>query len=184
MQSLRRFSLLGLMVWSAAHADAGKVSLSAGFFSIDATAEGQSSQISNPSAFHVAYLQPRWEQFELKIGYSLIMADFSGSDLGYGLDAGVNYFPFTSAADEKLETPHVAIKRTQLWRPLVGVAFNQRNFQSVRNSYAGFGFNAGVERYYDEKINLKAEMRYTSLGGSNESEATETMVLVGVVFKL
>lgn len=169
---------------SGAFAADGKVSVSAGYFAIDAKAGGEKSSISNPSMFHVGYLQPRWDNFEFKIGYTLLMADFGGSDLGYGLDAGMNYYPFSTANDETLQTSTVKVKSYQLWRPMVGFSFNQRNFQSVRNSYAGFGVNAGVERYYDEKINFKGEVRYVSLGGSNESEATETALLFGVVFKL
>ena len=171
-------------VMANAHASEGKVSLSAGYFSINAEASGEKSSISNPTMFHVGYLQPRWDKFEFKIGYTLLMADFSGSDLGYGIDAGMNYYPFSDASDETLQTSTLKVKRYEIWRPLIGLSFNQRNFQSVRNSYAGFGVNAGVERYYDEKINFKGEVRYVSLGGSNESEATETALLLGVVFKL
>ena len=161
-----------------------KVVASYGYFALDANSGGRSSSISNPSAFHVAYLKPKWERWELKIGYSLLMADFSGSDLGYGIDAGMNYYPLSSAMEEKLTTGDVTVTRYEVWMPFVGMSFNQRSFQSVRNSYAGFGVSAGSERYYSEKINLRAELRYTSLGGSNESEATETTLTFGVVFKL
>lgn len=181
-----RLSALPLFfgVVSGALASDGKVAVSYGYFAIDAQSAGVSSSISNPSVFHVGYLQPRWENFEFKIGYTLLMADFSGSDLGYGLDVGMNYYPLSDASDHTLQTSELKVRSYQIWRPLVGFSFNQRNFQSVRNSYAGFGFNAGVERYYDEKINFKGEVRYVSMGGSNESEATETALLLGVVFKL
>jgi hypothetical protein len=169
---------------SGALASDGKVSVSTGYFAIAAKSSGESSSVSNPSMFHIGYLQPRWDNFEFKIGYTMLMADFSGSDLGYGLDAGLNYYPFSDASDHKLQTQILNAKSYQQWRPMVGFSFNQRNFQSVRNSYAGFGFNAGVERYYDEEINFKGEVRYVSMSGSNESVATETALLFGVVFKL
>lgn len=167
-----------------AHAADGKVSVSCGYFSLNAKSESGTTSVSNPSAFHIGYLQPRWDKFEFKIGYSVLMADFSGSDLGYGLDAGMNYYPFSDASDETLQTATVKVHRHEVWRPLVGVSFNQRSFQSVRNSYAGFGLNAGVERYYDENMSFKADLRYVALGGSSDSTATETALLFGVVFKL
>ena len=112
------------------------------------------------------------------------MADFAGSDLGYGLDAGANYYPFSDSGDESFTDGVVTAARYENWKPFVGLSFNQRSFQSVRNSYAGFGFRAGVERHYNEKINLRAEARLVSLTGSNESEATETSLFAGLVFKL
>ena len=172
------------LISPAAFAAGGKFTAGWGFFALSAKTQDTSSSISNPSAFHLSYRQPQGDRLELKIGYSILMADFSGSDLGYGLDAGFNYYPFTDSADESYHDPLVSARRSELWRPYAGLSFNQRNFQSVRNSYAGFGFSAGVERYYDEKMSFNAEARFVTLSGSNESEATETALLVGVVFKL
>lgn len=163
---------------------AEKISLTGGYFSISATAGEQSSSISNPSAFHVGYQKTFTDSLEFKIGYSVLMADFSGSDLGYGVDVGLNYYPMSSAADEKYRDENLTVKTYEIWRPFVGFAFNQRNFQSVRNSYAGMGINFGAEKYHNEKMNWVGELRYTSLGGSNESEATEMQLMFGVVFKL
>lgn len=161
-----------------------KISLTGGYFSISATAGDQSSSISNPSAFHVGYQKIFTDSLEFKIGYSVLMADFSGSDLGYGVDVGFNYYPMSAAADEKYRDENLTVKTYEIWRPFVGFAFNQRNFQSVRNSYAGIGLNAGAEKYHNEKMNWVGELRYTSLGGSNESAATEMQLMFGVVFKL
>ena len=112
------------------------------------------------------------------------MADFSGSDLGYGVDVGLNYYPFSAAADEKYRDENLTVKTYEVWRPFLGFAFNQRSFQSVRNSYAGMGINAGAEKFHNEKMNWVGEFKYTSMGGSNESEATEMQLMLGVVFKL
>ncbi len=155
-----------------------------GFFSINAKTSGQSSSVSNPSAFNVGYLKPLSHQFEFRINYSLLLADFTGSDLGYGLNVGFNYYPFTSTSDQRLRTDSLDVTTHEQYRPYVGAVFAQRSFQSIRNSFAGFGLITGMEKYYDKKLNLFAEMSYLSLAGSGLSTATEIQALVGLVFKL
>jgi hypothetical protein len=185
MRNQLKLSLCFLFLLSSAvWAEGGKVVASYGYFAINAKTADTSSSISNPSAFHLGYLQPKWNNWEFKLGYSVLLADFSGSDMGYGVDAGINYYPISDAGDEKFTSGPVTVYRYQIWRPFVGMSFNQRSFQSIRNSYAGFGFSGGTERYYNEDINFRAEARYVSLAGSGESEATETSVWLGIVFKL
>lgn len=176
--------IVSCALWSSSALCAEKISLTGGFFSINATAGQTTSSISSPSAFHVGYKKTFTDSLEFKIGYSVLMADFSGSDLGYGVDVGLNYYPFSAAADEKYRDENLTVKTYEMWRPFVGFAFNQRSFQSVRNSYAGMGINAGAEKYHNEKMNWVGEFKYTSMGGSNESEATEMQLMLGVVFKL
>jgi hypothetical protein len=162
----------------------GKISLTGGYFGISAKTSEKTSSISNPSAFRAAYQYPFLEKFEAVAGYSVLLADFSGTDLGYGLDLGINYFPLTMSSDDVAHNPYIDVKRYEKYSPYVGLGFYQRQFQSVKNSYAGLGATVGIERYYDKKINFKAEGRFISLGGSGDSTATEINVLVGIVYKL
>jgi hypothetical protein len=162
----------------------GKISLTGGYFGISAKANGTTSSIGNPSAFRIGYQYPILDKFELAAGYSILMADFSGSDLGYGLDLGANYYPLTFSHEERVQDPHFEVKRYQEYSPFVGLGFYQRQFQSVKNSYAGLGATIGLEKYYNKKINLKAEARYITLGGSGDSSATEINFLLGIVYKL
>jgi hypothetical protein len=184
MQSLPKIFIAGILLSSSAAIAAEKIMVSGGYFSINANAGDQSSSIANPSAFHVGVRKTITDSLEFKVGYSLLMADFSGSDLGYGVDVGINYYPISDAADEKFQDEQINVKTYEIWRPFVGVGFNQRNFQSVRNSYAGMGINFGTEKYHNEKMNWVGEFKYTSLGGSSESTATELQLMFGVVFKL
>ncbi len=71
----------------------------------------------------------------------------------------------------------------QLWRPFIGVGFLQRQFQSVQNSYAGFGASVGTERALNTAFGLKFFMRYATMGGSDESKATEITIFSGITFK-
>ena len=162
----------------------GKISLTAGYFGINAKANGTTSNIGNPSAFKIGYQYPIANHFELTGSYTILLADFSGSDLGYGLDLGANYYPFTFSHEDKAKDPHFEVKRYQQYSPFIGLGFYQRQFQSVKNSYAGPGVTVGLERYHNKKINLKAEARYITMAGAGESEATEMNFLFGIVYKL
>lgn len=184
MRSLLKLSFSFFLVALPAFAAGDKLTVKAGYFSIAASTGEQTTTISNPSAFHLGYQRSITDALEFRIGYALLLADFTGSDLGYGLDVGANYYFLSSAADGAYRDSAVSVTTHELWRPFAGVSFNQRNFQSVRNSYAGLGLNAGAERYHNDKMNWVGEVKYTSLGGSNESEATELQLLFGVVFKL
>ena len=181
---LNFFSLLLLLISTSGFASEGKISLTGGYFAISAKANNQTSNVSNPSAFRVAYQYPLLNHFEMVGGYSVLLADFSGSDMGYGLDFGANYYPLTFSSEEKVKDPTISVKRYQDYSPFLGIGFYQRQFQSVKNSYAGLGGTVGLEKYYDKKINLKAEARYIQLAGSGESTATEINLLVGIVYKL
>lgn len=180
---LRLLSLL-FFVSSLAYGGNEKLALDVGYFALDASAGGESSSISNPSAFRLAFLKPLTEKVELNLAYSLILADFSGSDLGFGPDLGLNYYFLTSAADKKLETEEFKVRVSELWKPYLGLAFHQRNFQSVKNSYAGFGLSIGVEHRYERNLAFRTEARYIGLAGSGESEATELGLFFGVVINL
>lgn len=176
--------LLALILSGTAMAAEGKISLTAGYFGISAKTNETTSNISNPSAFRAGYQYAFMDKFEMVAGYSILLADFSGTDLGYGLDLGAHYYPFTFASDEVIKDSHFDVRRFEDYSPFVGLGFYQRQFQSVKNSYAGLGVTVGVEKYYSKKINLKAEARYITLGGSGESTATEMNFLLGIVYKL
>lgn len=179
-----QLSLFAALFSASAMAAEGKVSLTAGYFGISAKTNEKTSNIGNPSAFRAAYQYPFLEKFEAVAGYSILLADFSGSDMGYGLDFGAHYYPFTMSSDDVVKDPHIEVKGHENYSPFIGLGFYQRQFQSVKNSYAGLGATVGVEKYYDKKINFKAEARYITLGGSGDSSATEMNFLIGIVYKL
>ena len=169
---------------SSAFADGGKIGFSTGFFSISAKANGKSESISNPSAFRGSYSKAIFNKYEVAVGYTFLLSDFSGSDLGYGIDIGANYFPFTLSADQNFKSNEAYVSSYSKYSPYVGFGFYQRSFQSVKNSYAGFGATVGCEKFYNKDINFKLESRYITLGGSGESEATEMNLLVGIIYKI
>ena len=180
---LRYFVLLFLTLPIYA-SDGGRLALDYGYFSLDAKVNGVTTRVSNPSAFRLTYLKPMNRSLEVFLGYSILLADFSGSDMGFGFDAGANFYPLGNSTEERYKDTQVEVRKFDLWRPYVGLGFHQRNFQSVKNSFAGIGASAGVERYLSEKYNLRASARYITLGGSGDSSASELGVLFGIVVKL
>lgn len=180
----KRLSLLLTLLPVCASANPGKLALDYGYFSINAKAGGKSTSVANPSALRLGYLMGVHRKVDLNFSYSVLLADFSGSDLGYGADIGANFFPFTDARDRIYEDDKFSARVSETWRPYVGLAFHQRNFQSVKNSYAGFGASLGSEYTINEDFNLRGEGRMIQLAGSGESEATEIGAFLGVVMKL
>lgn len=172
-----------LLTTSLAHAESTKLAADFGYFSLSANANGETASISNPSAFRFSYLRELTPKLELNLSYSIILADFSGSDLGFGPDLGLNYYLLSDGGDHIYRDEKFHVRVSDLWKPYIGVAFSQRNFQSVKNSYAGVGFSAGTEMYYNEKINFRVEARYISLAGTGESEAKEMGLFFGLVYK-
>lgn len=181
---LKLIFVLGLSLGTAFAGDGDRLAIGYGYFSLNAKVNEASTTVSNPSAFRLTYLRPMTQSLEFFLGYSVLLADFTGSDLGFGFDAGVNYYLLGNSREESYKDQNVEIRRFDLWKPYVGLGFHQRNFQSVKNSFAGLGVSLGVERYLTEKYNVRTDARYLSLGGSGESTATELGFFVGLVVKL
>ena len=180
---LRSFPILLVAASLNTFANDNSFEVTGGYFAINAKTNGKSASISNPSVFRFGYnrtIAPKWN---FAVGYTVLMSDFSGADLGYGLDIGANYYFMGSSSDEVFKNSEVKVRRFESYRPYVGAAFYQRQFQATKNSYAGMGLTGGIEKHLSEKMNLKAEIRYISLSGSGDSTATELNALLGVVFK-
>lgn len=162
---------------------ARKLEFSAGFFSFSASNErnGTSKSISAPGAYRIAYLHPFWDRYELDLGYSLLASKTIGGDLSFGFDLGVNYFFLTNAGNTTASSNSVNLLIQDQWRPFAGISFNQRNFQSTSAQYAGVGIKVGTEYQLTENLSLSGTLRYISLGGPNQSKATQIEMLLGVL---
>lgn len=182
MHKVILLSLLSFISWQARAGS--KIDLMVGYFSLEAEVSGGKSSVSNPSAFYLGYLKPISEKIEIKLGYSLLLADFAGSDMGYGLNAGLNYFPLHSAQEEKFKSENIEVFRFENYKPFLSAGFVQRNFESVRTSYGGFGIGVGVEKFHTKELNFKGEIRYNQLAGPSQAKATEIDVFLGVVYKI
>ena len=165
----------------SSNAFAGKYDLLVGAFSYSAKVADKTTSVSGLGTYEAAYLIPFKENFELNLGYSFTMTGIIGGDYSYGPKLGVNYFPFNFSSSEKIELPNKTIEIHDFFKPYVGIAFNQRQFQSAKTSYAGFGPVLGFEKYLNARYTLKSEVKMTSYTGASQATATEMNLLFGLV---
>lgn len=187
IQKPPKFALLtmvaALLLGAAPSAASGKLEVLAGAFSFSGknARNSTSSSISGLGSYRFAYKHPILSQFELDFGYSLIATDTIGGDLAFGLDIGVNYFPLSMNGQLRAEDGGSVVVISQRWRPLVGISFNQRNFQSTSSQYAGGGLKIGTEYQWRENLSFTAIARYITMGGPNQSSANQIDMLGGIV---
>lgn len=169
--------ILGLPVQSMA----GKLDLFAGFFNLEAETSTQKGSASALGAYKVAYATPMFtDSLELSLGYTLLMSNTVGGDLVYGVEAAAVYYPLTPSSSFVGQSDNAVLELNAIWRPLVGLSFNQRQAQSTNSGYAGFGVILGAERSLDLNFDLKMMFRYTFLSGPKSATANETTALIGV----
>jgi hypothetical protein len=160
---------------------AGKLDLMAGYFNLEAEVGDQSGSVTTVGAYRVSYAQPLFsEKIDLELGYTLLMSNTFGGDLAYGIEAGVNFFPFTPSESYEGRSKNAALEIKPIWRPFVGTLFSQRQAQSTNSGYAGFGFLVGFERTIENYFDLKALVRYSLLSGPRSATANEMVVLLGI----
>ncbi|MCB0414004.1 MAG: hypothetical protein KDD50_06705 [Bdellovibrionales bacterium] len=159
-----------------------KVDAMAGYFSIDAKTNQASGSVSNIGSYLVSVSLPFAHQFDLNVGYSLIMSKGIGGDLAYGIDAGVNYFPFTPSTSIKAIDDKSFLQVSPLIKPFFGISFHQRQYQSVQTNYAGFGLSVGMERKINAAFDLKLMTRYVSLIGPQSAQASELIFMGGISY--
>lgn len=157
-------------------ANANKFDFLAGAFSF-----AGDETVSNLGAYHMGYATD-FKDFEVAIGYTLLMTQIVGGDLAFGFDLGINYYPWTESTVTEGASSTSYFSVNPLWRPFIGASFNQRQFQSTKSNYAGFSLCLGAERALDYSFDLKSLLRITSLAGPSSASATEITVLIGITF--
>jgi opacity protein-like surface antigen len=166
---------------------ADKFDLSAGFFDLSSSSSGTKTAVAagSSSALGVYQLEYRhgfFSNFELGLGYTLLASGTIGGDLGYGIDFSGYYYPFTLSGPQRWNNKDkYEVVSAELWRPFVGASFNQRTFSTSAAGFAGFGIILGTEKTITEKMSLKSEFRYISLGGSTLTVNSKEL-LFGVSF--
>ena len=164
---------------------AGKLDLTAGAYTFGASNSNNNStkSISGVGSYQIAFRNGFLNRFEYEIGYSLIATDVIGGDLSFGVDLGINYFPFTPSHDVVAKTAETTAVFQNIWRPFIGVSFDQRNFQSTSSQYAGGGAKIGTEYQLENRLSVKALLRYLSLAGPNKSLATQIDFMAGLTYQ-
>jgi hypothetical protein len=163
---------------------AHKLNFSYGYYSYTAKTTSGSSKISSPSSYAFRYSHEVLRRTEVAVGYTLNTENMAGGDVSYGMDIGAFYYPFSEAETKTFQGQRVTAESLSVWRPKAGLFFHQRQFQSVRTNYAGFGITVGTEWHWKDKFFIEPAIRRISLNGPSTAEADVTEVLVGLNFDL
>jgi hypothetical protein len=179
---LRSFIFLGFLLTSNVYA-ASKIGVAGGLFNLTAQNGSRETSISNLGSYRLLYSKNMYEKINFIGGYSVIMEDTLGGDVAYGLDFGASYsFHSPSAGSSQFE--NILIEVVSHWEPFVSITFHQRQFQSIRTSYAGFGIGGGFERAIKKGMWMYFDVRYIQLNGTTTATANEMTTNFGLTFAL
>lgn len=171
-----------LMMFFSVRAHAAKFDFYFGAFDFSAQTASSEGSASGLGLYKINYSLPILNNLEAGLGYTVILADTVGGDALFGFDIEVSYFPLTAAGPLKIQTENTQAIAEALWRPFVMFGYAARQIQSVSTQYNGVSFGAGVERALDMKFNFKGLVRYATMAGPNEGEATELGIMGGISF--
>ncbi len=180
--TLKLHSLIALMLFfTCPFAKAAKYDFLFGMYSYSAQVSNKTTSLSGLGSYEAAYLVPFKDYFELNLGYSFTMTGIIGGDYSYGPKLGLNFFPWNFSSNEKVIIANKSVEIHDFFKPYVGIAFNQRQFQSAKASFAGFGVSIGCEKYLNSKFTLKSEVKMNTYSGASEAKSKETNILLGLV---
>ena len=160
---------------------AGKYDVMLGAYSFTAKVSSKTTKLSGIGTYELAYLHPITDHLEFNLGYSLTMTGVIGGDYSYGPKIGINYYPFNFASNEKIILANKTIEIQDFYKPYIGIAFNQRQYQSAKSAFAGLGLSIGCEKYINPKYTVKTEVKMNTYTGASQAEASEVNVLFGLV---
>jgi hypothetical protein len=184
MMKLRLLSFIMttfVVLFMAPRSQAKKIQAKGGIFNVSAKTDNDEGSLSNIGSYQLTYHQPMFQRVDLFFGYTVIMSNGVGGDMGFGFDLGLLYYPFTYNSGSAFFAQGGSVEIREIWRPYVGVGFLERRFQSVKANYSGFSAIAGTERELDfYEASAIGELRYGQLLGSTGATATELLVLIGL----
>lgn len=173
--------LVGLILLTPWFVHADKIQIKAGAFNISAKTERGNGTLSGIGGYQINYQKAFAGRFALSLGYSVVMSEVIGGDMGFGFDLGFTYYPFSQSNPEKVESVGGTVQIVDLWRPYAGLGFQERRFQSIEANFSGFNLNLGVERQLNwHHTSALFELRYGMMAGKNGSTADELLVLAGL----
>jgi hypothetical protein len=161
---------------------AAKLDLFFGGFSFSAETDSASGSASGVGAYLINYSLPIFDNLDVGLGYSLILADTFGGDSVFGLDVQAAYYPLTPGSEIKIVSGNTKATVGHIWKPYLSMNYSARQFQSVVTQYNGFGVGVGVERKLEAKYTLKCHLRYSAMAGPDSSTATEITFVSGLSF--
>jgi hypothetical protein len=180
-QWLKGLCLLPLIL--TFNVNAAKLALTAGYYSLSAKIGEETAELANIGGYRFIFSKDINSKLDLVTGYTVLFEDMVAGDMSYGLDLGVHYFPWGQTLPTHFVFENVSMNTKSHWQPFIGLTFSQRQYQSVKSSYAGFGLTLGLEKSFRKGMSWYADTRFVSLTGSQDSTATEILVSAGIQFE-
>lgn len=161
---------------------AQKLSFGAGFYNVDASVEGDSTQVSNIGAYKFQYNFIFKEKFDLFISYDLLVEDIVTGDKSFGPQVGVAYYPRGSKTVSNNLLDGISFLKMKDFNYYFSGSFVQRQYQSIKTNYAGFAIGGGVEWGLNEDLIFYSDIQNSFLDGANGGSANEFVGTFGVRF--
>jgi hypothetical protein len=161
---------------------AQKLSLGFGAFSLDAKVGDQKTSISNLGAYKIQYHSKILNQFELIIGYNMLMESIVSGDKAFGPVLGFSFYPLGSQTVSQTSLSNISFTEIKGMNPYVYAGFNQRQYQSIKASYSGFAFGIGTEIGVSKTFAFFSDAQYSLLEGPNSGELSELIISAGIMY--
>lgn len=156
------------------------LSFSLGGYSLSTKVQNRSQNYSGVGNYHFEIKHLFYKNVSANLGYTLIYDSVITGDSMYGIDFGASWYPLASTIYDSVSGQNITLGYSNRWAPYIGFQFNQRQFQSNKSNYSGFGLHAGVSFPFLSDMIWKTEMRYNQLLGPNDSSASELDLYLGV----
>ena len=173
-----------LLVLLGSSTATSQVGTSLSFFSLKAKTSRGSQSLANLGHFQVGYELPVFDKIRVTPSYSLYILGSDLSDLGYGLNVGVSYFPFSLNRSLVHRSSDLFIHSSEQIRPYISLSFHQRQYQSIQSTYAGLGVKFGTDYQWKQDTRLNFWIASLSLSGPLESKLTELQIGAGTSLDL
>ena len=161
---------------------AQKLSLGFGAYSVSAKVNNEKTSVSNLGAYKIQYHSKILEQFELLLGYNIIIQDIVTGDKSFGPTLGISFYPLGSKTVTQTALDNFSFTNIKKLNPYIYAGFSQRQYQSVRSSYSGFAFGGGSEMGLSKEFSIFGDFQYSILDDPNAGEATEILLTVGIMY--
>lgn len=176
-------ALYAMVVFQNA-AVAGALGITTGYFDMIVETSDGNSRLANLGVYRFLYQIPVSDHVTAVPGYSFYFTSFDLGDSGYGVDLEINYFPFTYNQPMVMASNRISWFLAEEWRPSVGLAFHQRQFQVVRSAYGGIGLTINCDYQLSEMLAALIKIEYSVLRGPLKSTLSERQISFGITRSL
>lgn len=186
MKIIRQLKIIGCLTTClfSSIAQGIQVDTSGGYYNLKASTSSGEVSLQDIGLFKANVHFGLKENISFRPGYSLYVLKGKEIDYGYGFDFSFLYYPLTTISSFQINNSSVRWVHREVFRPYVGIAFHQRQYQTIQSNYAGLGLLSGLyyrpEIIQSEEIYLVSELSIIWLEGPLDSSLNETQLTFGV----